>query len=169
MPRRILVGFDRTQEAAAGLRRGVLIARAERAELTLVHVAVPPPSWVGVGMLAMPVLEDVVASGCRLMHEALAELPDDVCVRWFVVSGADASSGVSRPRCVRRALACAMTKGDHDALVLGTGPRPGRVARALIRQYADRVVVVNHRPTPETAGAGSKRTAVLGEVASRTF
>jgi nucleotide-binding universal stress UspA family protein len=168
MPRRILVGFDHSEEAAAGLRRGVALARADRAELTLVHVAVPPPSWVGVGMLAMPLIEDVVASGCLLMREALDDLPEDLAVRWFVISGSEASTGLSRPRCVRRALMCAMTKGDHDVLVLGTGAKPGRVVRAMTRALPDRVVTVTHRPS--AAGAGSvKRTAVLGEVASSTF
>jgi nucleotide-binding universal stress UspA family protein len=169
MPRRILVGFDHSEEAAAGLRRGVALACADRAELTLVHVAVPPPSWVGVGMLAMPVIEDVVASGCRLMREALDELPDDLAVRWFVISGNEASAGLSRPRCVRRALTCAMTKGDHDVLVLGTGTRPGRIARALLRTLPDRVVTAAYRPPAVGAGSPSKRTAVLGEVASSAF
>jgi nucleotide-binding universal stress UspA family protein len=169
MPRRILVGFDHSDEAIAGLRRGVALARAERAELTLVHVAVPPPSWVGVGMLAMPVVEDVVDSGCQLMREILDDLPDDLAVRWFVISGSEASAGLSRPRCVRRALTCAMTKGGHDALVLGTGPKPGRVARAMSRAMPDRVILTVHRPLPALAGEPSKRTAVLGEVASGTF
>jgi nucleotide-binding universal stress UspA family protein len=169
MPRRILVGFDHSEEAAAGLRRGVALARADRAELTLVHVAVPPPSWVGVGMLAMPLVEDVVVSGCQLMREALDDLPDDLAVRWFVISGSEASAGLSRPRCVRRALTCAMTKGGHDVLVLGTGTKPGRVARAMVRTLPDRVITAAYRPLPSAAGSASKRTAVLGEVASTTF
>jgi hypothetical protein len=169
MPQRILVGFDHSDEAAAGLRRGVALACADRAELTLVHVAVPPPSWVGVGMLAMPVVEDVVQSGCQLMREALADLPDDLAVRWFVISGSEACAGLSRPRCVRRALTCAMTKGGHDVLVLGTGTKPGRIARALVRAMPVRVITAAHRPLPALAGEPSKRTAVIGEVASGTF
>ncbi|MCW3006389.1 MAG: Universal stress protein family [Solirubrobacterales bacterium] len=169
MPRRVLVGLDHSDEAVVGLRRGVAIACAERAELTLVHVAVPPPSWVGVGMLAMPLVEDVVASGCELMREALDDLPDDLAVRWFVISGAEASSGLSRPRCVRRALTCAFAKGDHDLLVLGTGVTPGRVVRAMQRQLGDRVVTAAHRPMPAGPGAASKRTPVLGEMATPTF
>jgi nucleotide-binding universal stress UspA family protein len=169
MPRRILVGFDHSQEAAAGLRRAVAMARDERAELTLVHVAVPPPSWVGVGMLAMPAIEDVVASGCQLMREALDALPDDLAVRWFVISGSEASGGLSRPRCVRRALACAMNRGCHDMLVLGTGVRPGRVTRGLMRQLPDQVIAATWRPQPAVAGGAAKRTTVLGEVASSPF
>jgi hypothetical protein len=144
----------------------VAIARAERAELTLVHVAVPPPSWVGVGMLAMPVFEDVVDSGCQLMRHALDELPDDLAVRWFVISGAEASTGLSRPRCVRRALACALRRGGHDVLVLGTGQRPGRVTRVLTRELGDRVIVAVYRP-PATAAA--RRPSVRGGMASSAF
>jgi hypothetical protein len=121
-------------------------------------------------MLAMPVVEDVVLSGCQLMREALAELPDDLAVRWFVISGSEASAGLSRPRCVRRALTCAMTKGDHDVLVLGTGAKPGRVARAMTRAMPDRVITAAHRPSAaRPGGEPSKRTAVLGEVASSAF
>ena len=94
-------------------------------ELTVVHVAVPPPSWVGVGLLALPLIEDVVASGDLLVRQAVAELPADLAVRWHLVTGADASTGLCRHRCVRRALRRTLEHGGHDLIVLGTGRKPG--------------------------------------------
>lgn len=112
MSRRILVGLDHSEEALAGLRRAVGLAKANRSQLTLVHVAVPPPAWVGVGLLAMPMVDDVVTTGCELVRRAVEELPDELCVRWHLISGPDASTGLSRVRCVRRALTCAMERGS---------------------------------------------------------
>ena len=150
MSRRILVGLDHSDEALAGLRRAVGLAKVHRSELTIVHVAVPPPAWVGVGLLAMPMIDDVVSTGCDLVRQAVEELPDELCVRWHLISGSDASNGLSRVRCVRRALACAMDRGDHDLLVLGTGTKPGRVSSGLLRLLGpDRVVTAPYEPAAE--------------------
>jgi len=150
MSRRILVGLDHSEEALAGLRRAVGLAKVHRSQLTLVHVAVPPPAWVGVGLLAMPMVDDVVSTGCDLVRRAVEELPDELCVRWHLISGPEASGGLSRVRCVRRALACAMQRGDHDLLVLGTGTKPGRVSAGLLRLLGDdRVVTAPYEPAAE--------------------
>ena len=160
-PRRILVGLEHSEEAAAGLRRGVAMATAGRAELTLVHVVVPPPAWAGVGMLAMPLVEDVEAMGCELMHRVVEELPDDLAVRWHLVTGPEACAGISRARCVRRALRCVLERGDHDVLVLGTGVRPGRIASALSRELPDRVVTVPYSaPADVVSGAPTARSVL---------
>ena len=161
MSRRILVGLDHSEEALAGLRRAVGLAKVHRSQLTLVHVAVPPPAWVGVGLLATPMVDDVVGSGCDLVRRAVAELPDDLCVRWHLISGAEASSGLSRVRCVRRALACAMERGDHDLLVLGTGTKPGRVSSGLLRLLGDdRVVTAPYEPAAEPVVLSGSPTMV---------
>lgn len=161
MSRRILVGLDHSEEAAAGLRRAVGLAKAHRSQLTLVHVAVPPPAWVGVGLLAMPMVDDVVTTGCALVRRAVEELPDELCVRWHLISGADASGGFSRVRCVRRALARLMERGDHDLLVLGTGTRPGRVSCGLVRQLGgDRVVTAPYAPADEPIVLGAAPSMV---------
>jgi nucleotide-binding universal stress UspA family protein len=152
VPRRILVGYDHTDEAAAGLRRAAALAQTERAELTVVHVAVPPPAWVGVGMLAVPICDDVEGAGMLLVRRAIAELPRDLALRWYLVSGAEASASLGRHRCVRRALQHALEDGDHDLLVLGTGLKPGRVARWLLRHAGQRVVTA---PFAEV-GAGAR-------------
>jgi nucleotide-binding universal stress UspA family protein len=150
MSRRILVGLDHSEDALVGLRRAVGLAKAQRSQLTTVHVAVPPPAWVGVGLLAMPMVDDVVSTGCELVRRAVEELPDELCVRWHLISGPDASCGLSRVRCVRRALACAMDRGEHDLLVLGTGTKPGRVASGLLRQLGEeRVVTAPYAPADE--------------------
>ena len=156
MARRILTGFDHSEEAAAGLRRATAIAASSRAELTVVHVAVPPPMWVGVGLMAMPLVEDVVASGEELVRRAVAALPADVAVRWHLVTGAKANCAMGRVRCVRRALARALEEDEHDLLVLGTGLEPGRVARGLLRRCPDRVLTAPYAeqaPVPATTGA----------------
>ncbi len=161
MPRRILVGYDHSEEAAAGLRRAAAMAKTERAELTVVHVAVPPPTWVGVGLLAVPVLEDVVSSGARLVREAIDELPPDVCVRWHLITGPEASGSYCRHRCVARALARALELGGHDLLVLGTGTRPGRVSRCLVRRCPDRVLTAPFSPQAKVArGAPAMRPSI---------
>jgi nucleotide-binding universal stress UspA family protein len=161
MPRRILVGYDHTEEAAAGLRRAVGLARTERAELTVVHVAVPPPSWVGVGLLALPLVDDVVSSGDLLVRRAVAELPEDLAVRWHLITGAEASTGVCRHRCVRKALHRALEDGGHDLIVLGTGMTPGRVARALLRMCPDRVATAPYAPSVVVGGAAESRPQML--------
>ncbi len=161
MSRRILVGLDHSQEAAAGLRRAVGLAKANRAQLTIVHVAVPPPAWVGVGLLAMPMIDDVVTSGCRLVRAAVEELPDELCVRWHLISGPEAATGLSRVRCVRRALTGALERGDHDLLVLGTGTRPGRVASGLMRSLgSERVVTAPYVPALEPIAVTGTTTMV---------
>jgi len=165
MSRRILVGLDHSEEAEAGLRRAVALARAERAQLTLVHVAVPPPAWIGVGLLTVPLVDDVVATGCRLVRDAVDALPDELCVRWHLISGADASAGLSRARCVRRALAAAMARDGHDLLVLGTGRRPGRVASGLLRRLGpDAVLTAAHAPSREPVALAAAGPASAGSI-----
>ncbi|MEZ5120292.1 MAG: universal stress protein [Solirubrobacterales bacterium] len=152
MPRRILVGYEHTEEAAAGLRRAVGLARSERAELTVVHVAVPPPSWVGVGMLALPLVDDVVADGDRLVREAVAELPDDLAVRWHLVTGAGGEHGAV-PAPVRAAGAASHARRrrprPHRA---GDRDDPGRVARALLRMCPQRVITAPYAPSVPVGG-----------------
>lgn len=151
-----------------GLRRAVGLAKAHRAQLTLVHVAVPPPAWVGVGLLAMPMIDDVVTTGCELVRRSVESLPDELCVRWHLISGPDASNGLSRVRCVRRALTGAMERGEHDLLVLGTGSKPGRIAGGLLRTLgAERVVTAPYAPVGEPVVLGGSAAAMVPSVASR--
>jgi nucleotide-binding universal stress UspA family protein len=153
MAQRILVGYDHSEEASAGLRRAAALALSERAELTVVHVAVPPPVWVGTGLLAAPLADDVVAAGELLVRQAVERLPLDIAVRWHLITGREASAGVCRSQCVCRALRRALDEGGHDLLVLGTGVQPGRVARALLRVCPDRVMTMPF--TPQTASGSS--------------
>jgi hypothetical protein len=95
---------------------------------------------VGIGLLAVPMFEDVVSTAETLVRRAVEELPQDICVRWRLITGAEASSALWRHRCVRAALRRALEDGDHDLLVLGTGMRPGRVARALLKRCPGRVL-----------------------------
>lgn len=162
-PRRILVGLEHSEEAGAGVRRAVAMARAGNAELTLVHVAVPPPAWAGVGMLALPLVEDVETMGCDLVRRTVEELPDDIAVRWHLVSGPEACGGISRARCVRRALRCALERGGHDVLVLGTGVRPGRIAGPLARELGERVIAVPYAVPAGVAGGADRPRPVLAD------
>lgn len=155
-PRRILVGVDHSDEAAAGLRRAAAIAGTARAELTVVHVAVPPPTWAGLGMLALPLIEDVVEAGAELVRRSVAELPAELCVRWHVVTGADAACGTFRHQCVRRALRRALEDDGHDLLVLGTGTSPGRIARRLLRLFPQRVLTAPYADQPAAGWSAPK-------------
>jgi nucleotide-binding universal stress UspA family protein len=156
MARRILVGYDHSDEAAAGLRRAAALASSDRAELTVVHVVVPPPTWVSAGLMAMPLVDDVVGAGEALVRGAVAELPDDLSVRWHLVTGADASTAFGRCRCVRRALLRALDSGCHDLLVVGTGPEPGRIARGMLRQCPDRVLTAPYAEGPPSRWTARK-------------
>jgi nucleotide-binding universal stress UspA family protein len=156
MAQRILAGYDHSEEAAAGLRRAVALAVSDRAELTVVHVAVPPPMWIGSGLLAVPLMDDVVTAGELLVRRAVDELPSDLAVRWHLVTGADAAGGVCRHHCVRRALRRALAAGGHDVLVLGTGAEPGRIARALLRDCPGRVVTAPFAPQPASGRSAPK-------------
>lgn len=157
MSRRILVGYDHSDEAAAGLRRAAALAASDRAELTVVHVAVAPPTWVGVGLMALPLVDDVIAAGETLVRRAVAELPDDISVRWHLVSGPDACAALGRHRCIRRALQGVLDDGGHDLLVVGTGLQPGRIARVLLRRCPERVLTA---PFAEQPAGGWSASAI---------
>lgn len=152
IPQRILVGVDGSAKAEAGLRRATALAVAERAQLTIVHVAVAPQIWVGLGTPLFPPMDDVVKVGTALVRRAVDGVPPGVAVRWHLITGTDAACGAYRAQRVRRALRRALEDGGHDLLVLGTGIAPGRVARVLLRQCPGRVLAVPREPQPEVIG-----------------
>jgi nucleotide-binding universal stress UspA family protein len=156
MPHRVLVGYDHSEEAAAGLRRAAALAAADRAELTIVHVAMPPPAWASVGVLPLVLADDVVSLGEALVRHAVEELPQDLAVRWRLVVGPEARGGLGRHRCVGRVLWRVLEDEGHDVIVVGTGMRPGRVTRALLRRCPDRVVTVPFSPQPEAGWSAPK-------------
>jgi nucleotide-binding universal stress UspA family protein len=122
--RRILVAFDGSLGAWAALQRGIEIAVAERALLTIAAVVEPPVLYAGLSPMVLPVSPDVLRRDAeramlRTLGAARDEVPATVSVTTQVLHG--------RPAKVLAALA---ESGGYDLVV--TGPRPsGRLRRLL--------------------------------------
>lgn len=122
---RVLVAFDGSPGAWAALRRGIDVAVAEHARLTLAGVVTPPRVvWVAFSPMCVPYAPDAMRrDGEREMQQILAaardEVPATVSVTTQVLHGRPAP-----------ALAALAEAGCYDLVVVG--PRPaGRLRRLL--------------------------------------
>lgn len=123
---RVLVAFDGSPGAWAALRRGIDVAVAEHARLTLAGVVTYPRLvWVAPGPMCVPYTPEAMRrDGEREMQQILAaardEVPATVSVTTQVLHG--------RPA---HALAALAEAGHYDLVV--TGPRPAGPLRRLLR------------------------------------
>jgi nucleotide-binding universal stress UspA family protein len=122
--RRILVAFDGSPGAWAALERGIEIAVAQSALLTVAAVVAEPRLYAGFGPLAMPYSPDTLRRDAeREMHRLLAAARDEVPANVSLTT----QLLVGRPAKVLAELAAG---GGYDLVV--TGPRPsGRLRRLL--------------------------------------
>lgn len=72
--RRILHPTDFSRASAAAFRRAVALARANRAQLLLVHVLLPPTPFVGNGYVSPRTYEELEAAARRGAERQLAKL-----------------------------------------------------------------------------------------------
>jgi nucleotide-binding universal stress UspA family protein len=131
--RRILHPSDFSSASRAAFARAVAMAKAERAELLLVHVMTPPIPLMGDGYISPKVYEDMERS-----MRAHGQKQIDKLVAKAKTAGARARGllfeGMPADRIVRaaRAYRC-------DLIVIGTHGRTG-LARVFLGSVAERVV-----------------------------
>jgi nucleotide-binding universal stress UspA family protein len=160
---RIVVGWDRSAEAAAALHAATAIARAVGAELRIVEVL--DIQWAGTPVIipgsgAELAARQPAARARTSLDELVAGLPGDVDVRTAVVLGHPVGDLVRQSE-------------DADLLVLGSrgyGPRRavllGGVSGRVVRKAACPVLVVPRGI--ETPLEDLFRPASLAEAAPRT-
>ncbi len=131
---RVLVAFDGSEGAWAALRRGIEVAVANRALLTIAAVAEEPVAiWLGFGAMCLPYTREMIRQQAesamrRQLADARDEVPATVSVTTRLLH--------ARPA---RVLAALAEDGRYDLVV--TGPRPsGRCGRLLRRSVTHGVL-----------------------------
>ena len=131
--RRILHPTDFSGASSAPFARAVALARADRAQLFLVHVLLPPMPIGGEGYVAPQVYEDLEASARKYAEKRLAALQAKARK-----AGARATAllleGVADDQILRAAR-----RRKVDLIVIGTHGRTG-LARLFLGSIASRVV-----------------------------
>src|SRR3954462_1691233 len=86
--RRILVGFDGSPAAREALSHGARLARVEHASL-VVALVLPWPCLAPGPMtaLAAQLVQECEEDQCRALHQAVAQLPQDVSVTFLTRHG----------------------------------------------------------------------------------
>jgi nucleotide-binding universal stress UspA family protein len=123
--RRVLVAFDGSPGAWEALQRGIAIAAAEHALLTVIAVVPQPSCWIGAGPVAVPctsesLRRDMERHMLRQLAAARDEVPATVSVTTQLIHG--------KPRRVLTELA---ESGDYDLIV--TSLRGARFRRRRLR------------------------------------
>ena len=132
-PRRILHPSDFSPASRAAFTRAVASARADRAELLLVHVITPVAPFVGDGYVSPKVYDDmqrsIRASGQKQLDKLVAKAKaGGARARGLLLEGMPAD-GIVRTARSKRA----------DVIVMGTHGRSG-LARLFLGSVAERVV-----------------------------
>jgi len=129
---RILVAVDFSEASDAVVERAASLAKALRAELTLVHVADPDPSFVGYEPGPQPE-RDARARTFRSAHRRIQALADGLrerglAAKALLVQGPTVETLVSEARRER-----------SDVVVMGSHGR-GALARALLGSVSEGVL-----------------------------
>lgn len=117
MFKRILVGYDGSQNAARALSEAVDLARANEAELTILVVAPQLATWIVAGPVVPAVnlellQKEIEDTSRKELQEAVRSLPDDIRATSKAVTG---NPG---PEIVEQAAV-----GGHDLVVVGSRGR----------------------------------------------
>lgn len=128
---RILVAVDGSPDAEAALRHAFALARDQHALITLLTVAPPPASAIGVGASAPP---DMLDFHARILREATDLVPADIGVTTRLERGNPAETILKLVR-----------DGDHDLVVMGSHGH-SRVHRALLGSVSERVLKASTVP-----------------------
>jgi len=133
MSRRILHPSDFSKASGAAFKKAVEMAKADRAELMLVHVVNPVVPVAGEGYVSPKMYEEIAASTRGWAQKQLAKLlakakQGGVRAKGFVLEG------VAHEQIVRFAKS-----KRADLIVLGTHGRSG-LAKLLLGSVAGRVV-----------------------------
>jgi nucleotide-binding universal stress UspA family protein len=128
---RILVAIDGSPDAEAALRHAVTLARDQNALITLLTVAPPAATPIGVGASAPP---DLLDFHTKLLREATDSIADDVGVTTRLERGHPAETILELAR-----------EGDHDLVVMGSHGH-SRVHRALLGSVSEKVLKASTVP-----------------------
>jgi nucleotide-binding universal stress UspA family protein len=143
--RRILHPSDFSRASGAAFARAVELARANRAELVLVHVIAPPVPMVGDGYISPKVYEELEASARAYAKKQLGRLAAraqkaGVRTKSLLLEGV-AHEQIARAARSRRA----------DLIVIGTHGRTG-LAKFFLGSVAGRVVSIAPCPVLTVRG-----------------
>ena len=128
---RILVAIDGSPDAEAALHHAVTLARDQNALVTLLTVAPPPATPIGVGASAPP---DMLDFHTKLLREATDSIPDDIGVRTRLERGNAAEVILTIAR-----------DEEHDLVVMGSHGH-SRVHRALLGSVSEKVLKASTVP-----------------------
>ncbi|MGV1048043.1 MAG: universal stress protein [Solirubrobacterales bacterium] len=142
---RILVAVDGSPDAEAALRHAFALARDQHALITLLTVAPPPATPVGVGSSAPP---DMLGFHERILREATALVPADIGVTTRLERGNPAETILKLAR-----------EGDHDLVVMGSHGH-SRVHRALLGSVSERVLKASTVPVLLMRSPGAEAKVV---------
>jgi nucleotide-binding universal stress UspA family protein len=146
---RILVAIDGSPDAEAALHHAVSLARDQHAPITLLTVAPPPATPIGVGASAPP---DMLDFHARILREATDSLPNDIGV----------TTRLERGNAAETILAIARD-GDHDLVVMGSHGH-SRVHRALLGSVSEKVLKASTLPVLLMRSQGTKIAAAPNTV-----
>lgn len=143
--RRILHPTDFSSASGAAFKRAIALAKADKAQLLIVHVLAPPMPISGEGYMPPNLYEDLEASARKYAERKLAAL--QVKAR---AAGVRASTlvleGVSHEQIVRAAKS-----KKSDLVVIGTHGRTG-LAKLFLGSVASRVVAAAPCPVLTVRG-----------------
>jgi nucleotide-binding universal stress UspA family protein len=145
MTRRVLHPSDFTSFSRAALRKAIELAKANRAELLLVHVVSPVVPVPGDAYISPKMYDDLAGSARAFAQKQLDKLSAQVKKarvksRAFVLEGAPAEEIVRFARGRR-----------VDLIVMGTHGRAG-LAKLFVGSVADRVVAAASCPVLTVRG-----------------
>jgi nucleotide-binding universal stress UspA family protein len=143
--RRILHPTDFSRASGAAFVRAVAMAKAERAQLLLVHVLAPPVPIAGDGYISPKVYDDLEASARQYGQKRLAAL--QAKARKASVKAATLLlDGVAHEQITRAAK-----RKKADLIVIGTHGRTG-LAKFFLGSVASRVVAAAPCPVLTVRG-----------------
>jgi nucleotide-binding universal stress UspA family protein len=143
--RRILHPTDFSSASSAAFKRAVAMAKADKAQLILLHVLAPPVPIAGEGYIPPNVYEDLEASARKYAEKKLAALqakarPAGVKATTLLLEG------VAHEQIVRAAKSKKV-----DLIVIGTHGRTG-LAKLFLGSVASRVVTAAPCPVLTVRG-----------------
>lgn len=143
--RRILHPTDFSRASGAAFTRAVAMAKADRAQMLLVHVLAPPMPLAGEGYISPKVYDDLETSARRYAQKRLAAL--QARARKAGVKAVTLlADGVAHEQIARAAKA-----KKADLIVIGTHGRTG-LAKFFLGSVASRVVAAAACPVLTVRG-----------------
>lgn len=134
--RHILIPIDFSEPSKRALERGIELARALDAKLTIAHVLeIPSAAYGGMAFANVDLVTPIQDAARSLLDRTLAD----------VQAKAPGAAAVLRTGVAWQEILAAASEAGADLVVMGTHGRTG-ISHALIGSVAERVV--RHAPIP---------------------